>query len=100
MERKQFTFYRSFWEAVKRLSKNDRLAILETIIVYALDGEVPKALSPRQEAVFMLIMPILEASRKKALKGSYFGDTSSTFCEELDEIFTRYKQETENKNKN
>ena len=37
-ERGQFTFYRSFWEAVKGLPKKDRLPILETIISYALNG--------------------------------------------------------------
>ena len=38
--REQFTFYRSFWEAIKRLKKkDDRLSALEAIISYALDDE-------------------------------------------------------------
>ena len=40
MERGQFTFYRSYWEAIKGLKKKeDRLSALEAICAYALDEE-------------------------------------------------------------
>lgn len=72
-ERGQFTFYRSFWEAVKGLPKKDRLPILEAIIEYALDGSVPSGLSQSQNAFFLLVKPNLDASRKKAASGKQGG---------------------------
>ena len=72
-KRKQFTFYRSFWESVQVLPKKDRLPILEAIISYALDGGEPKGLSQSQSAFFMLVKPNLDASRKKANSGKQGG---------------------------
>lgn len=72
-ERKQFTFYRSFWEAVKTLPKKDRLPVLEAIISYALDGEDPKGLTAGQSAFFLLVKPNLDSSRKKAASGKQGG---------------------------
>ena len=71
--RGQFTFYRSFWEAVKGLPKKDRLPILEAIIEYALDGTSPSGLSKSQSAFFLLVKPNLDASRKKAASGKRGG---------------------------
>lgn len=68
-ERGQFTFYRSFWEAVKGLPKKDKLPILEAIIAYALDGIEPSGLSQSQFAFFLLVKPTLDSSRKKAANG-------------------------------
>lgn len=75
-ERGQFTFYRSFWEAVQGLPKKDRLPILEAIIAYALDGEEPKGLSQAQGAFFLLCKPTLDSSRKKATNGKQGGKNS------------------------
>ena len=72
-ERNQFTFYRSFWEAVKGLPKKDRLPILESIIEYALDGKAPSGLSQSQSAFFLLVKPNLDAARKKAANGKQGG---------------------------
>lgn len=76
MERNQFTFYRSFWEAVQGVSKRDRLPILEAIIGYALDGRKPEGLSTSQWAFFLLCKPTLDASRKKAENGKQGGSKS------------------------
>lgn len=73
MERGQFTFYRSFWEAVKRLSKKDRLAVLEAIVVYGLDGEERQDLTPKQEGFFVLIKPVLDTGRSRARVGKLGG---------------------------
>ena len=70
MERGQFTFYRSFWEGVKRLSQKDRLAVLEAIIEYGLNGR-ERELTPRQEGIFVLIRPVLATGRKKARGGKH-----------------------------
>ena len=43
MERSQFTFYRSFYEALRRLPKKARLEAYEAIAAYALDGVEPDA---------------------------------------------------------
>ena len=72
-KRGQFTFYRSFWEAIKGLPKKDRLPILEAIISYALDGDEPKALTLSQSAFFSLVKPNLDASRRKASNGKQGG---------------------------
>lgn len=72
-ERGQFTFYRSFWEAVKGLPKKDKLPILEAIISYALDGVEPSGLSQSQLAFFLLVKPTLDSSRKKAANGKQGG---------------------------
>ena len=71
--RSQFTFYRSFWEAIQSLPKKDRLPVLEAIISYALDGVTPSGLSQSQSAFFLLVKPNLDASRKKAANGKQGG---------------------------
>lgn len=71
--RGQFTFYRSFWDAVKGLPKKDRLPILEAVIEYALDGTAPSGLSQSQNAFFLLVKPNLDSSRKKAASGKQGG---------------------------
>ena len=76
MERNQFTFYRSFWEAVKGVPKRDRLPILEAIISYALDEFEPVGLSSFQAAFFLLVRPTLDTSRKKAVSGKQGGSKS------------------------
>lgn len=72
-KRSQFTFYRSFWEAVQSLPKKDKLPVLEAIISYALDGDSPTGLTQSQSAFFLLVKPNLDASRKKAASGKQGG---------------------------
>jgi hypothetical protein len=94
-ERNQFTFYRSFWEAVKGLPKKDRLPILESIIEYALDGKSPSGLSQSQSAFFLLVKPNLDASRKKAANGKQGGSKSKAKSKQ-----TETKKENEEENEN
>lgn len=72
MERGQFTFYRSFWEAIKELPPKDRNALLNAICAYALDGEEPK-LTGIQMSIFILIRPTLDTSARKAESGRLGG---------------------------
>ena len=72
MERNQFTFYRSFWEGARRLSQKDRLAVLEAIIEYGLNGR-ERELTGRQEGIFVLIRPVLDTGRKRAKVGKQGG---------------------------
>lgn len=73
MERGQFTFYRSFWESIKGLpNKRDQYALVEAICEYALDGNLPK-LTASQNAIFVLVKPVLDTGRKKAENGKQGG---------------------------
>ena len=94
-ERSQFTFYRSFWEAVKGLPKKDRLPILESIMEYALDGKAPSGLSQSQSAFFLLVKPNLDASRKKAANGKQGGSKPKAKGKQ-----TQREKEVEKENEN
>ena len=65
MKRDQFTFYRSYFEALKSLPARDFKAALLAICSYALDEEEP-SLSGVPNSVFILIRPTLDSGRKKA----------------------------------
>lgn len=73
VKRNQFTFYRSYWEAMKNLSKRDRQVILEAVITYALDGQITVGMSSTQQAMFSLIKPTLDSGRRKAKYGKLGG---------------------------
>ena len=72
MEREQFTFYRSYYEALKKLSKRDREQAIMAICAYALDEEeIP--LSGAAAVVFLLVKPTLDTGRKRASSGKQGG---------------------------
>lgn len=103
MERGQFTFYRSFWEAVKTLSKKDRLAVLEAIIRFALDGEETGELTLRQEGLFVLIKPVLDTGRSRAKVGKLGGSKTKANAKQKlrekeieKEVEKEVEKETEN----
>ena len=75
MERGQFTFYRSYWEAIKGLKKKeDRLSALEAICAYALDEE-ERPMTDVAAGMFILIKPTLDSGARKARSG-VLGGTS------------------------
>ena len=76
MIRDGFLFYRSYYEAIQKLAKKDRLSAYEAIFEYALN-ENELGLSGAQAAVFMLIKPTLDASNKKAESGRMGGKARS-----------------------
>lgn len=65
MRRDQFTFYRSYYEALKHLPKRDQTSVLMAVIGYALDETEP-SLSGVPLSVFTLIRPTLDSGRNKA----------------------------------
>lgn len=75
--RKQFTFYRSYYEALQELPKREQTSVLMAIIGYALDGAEPN-LTGTSRAVFLLIKPTLDAGRKKAENGKSGGKPKQT----------------------
>lgn len=66
MERKQFTFYRSYYEAIKHLPEREKAKVLMAILSYALDDLMPEGLSGAALSVFTLIRPTLDSGRVKA----------------------------------
>ena len=64
--RNQFTFYRSYFDSVEHLPKARRYEALRALILYALEGISPEALSPAAAGVFEAIRPNLDSGRTKA----------------------------------
>ena len=76
MNRKQFTFYESFYWAIRRIkSKSARCDAYEALFEYALCGKEPnlEKLPDSVAIAFELIRPTLDASRRKAKSGSKGG---------------------------
>lgn len=67
--RKQFTFYRSYYQALMQLPKCHRLRLVEAILAYGLDRKEPEGLNGIQSAAFILISPTLEAGWSKSEAG-------------------------------
>ena len=65
MKREQFTWYRSYYEALRTLPAKDFKVAVLAICAYALDEEVP-SLSGVPNSVFTLIRPTLDSGRNKA----------------------------------
>lgn len=75
-ERGQFTFYKSFFEAAKRIkSKTARCDFYDAICEYALNGIEPymDKLSDAAAVGFIGAKPNLDASRRKAENGKHGG---------------------------
>ena len=72
-DRKQMTFYVSFWDAINNLSKKDQLPVFRAVISYGLFGTHEERLTVSQNAFFSLIKPGLDSARKKSLSGKQGG---------------------------
>ena len=64
--RKQFTFYRSYYDALMQLPAASRGKIFVAIMEYGLFGKEPEGLNSVQKACFFLIKPTLEAGIKRS----------------------------------
>ncbi len=62
MARDSFVFYRSFFEAIKRMPPDVQTEVYPAIVEYALDGKEPKGLSDIAQGVFILVKPNIDAS--------------------------------------
>lgn len=70
--RDSFVFYRSFYEAIKKLKDKDKLAAYNAICNYALNGE--DALNDGSAAaVYCLIKPLVDANNKRYENGKKGG---------------------------
>ena len=99
MKRKQFTFYRSFYEGMMCLPKSCRLEFIQAVIEFALDGVEPGDMNKKLTGQFVLIRPILETAAKKAEWGARGGSISKrkkiSKGEDKTEIETEIETETE-----
>lgn len=79
MERKQITFYLSFYRAIRRIKKKaDRCDAYDALFDYAFSGIEPDMdkLPDAAAIAFVLVKPNIDASNKKAVNGSKGGSTS------------------------
>lgn len=98
MERNQFTFYKSFIHAVERIKKPaHQLTALKCIIWYALRGDIPSldALPESVAAVLEIVMPTLQASRRKSANGTVGAKATHSGKSE----FAKTTDSSKNKNK-
>ena len=79
--RSQFTFYRSFYEAISKIKKStDRVKAYDMICAYALNQEEPD-LTDAPEAVaivFDLLRPVLDKAKAKSESGQKGGSKSKS----------------------
>lgn len=64
-----FVFYRSFYEAVRELSKDIQLEVYSAIIEYALNGRRIDGLKPISRSIFSLVLPQLDANNARYRNG-------------------------------
>ena len=76
--RKQFTFYKSYYDAISELPKKDQSALILAVCAYAIYEEPPKGLSIAASTAFKLIKPTLDSGRKKAENGSMKGKANES----------------------
>ena len=68
MKRDSFVFYRSFYEAIKKLNKKDKLTVYSHICQYAL-GEKTDEIDGVPAAIFDLIKPQIDANFRRYENG-------------------------------
>lgn len=69
MHRKQFTFYRSFAEVIKKLpTKSEKLQAYEMLTQYGLDQTEPdlEAVKPSVAMLFHMVQPVMDTAHKRA----------------------------------
>lgn len=71
--RNQFTFYRSYYDAIQELPKEERADIVLAICGYGLYEAEPEGLSAVGSAFFKLARPTLDSGRRKAENGKKGG---------------------------
>lgn len=100
--RDSVVFYRSFWEAIKRLPESDRLAALTAVIEYGLDGVEPEPCGVAA-AIYIMAKPQIDANNKRYINGKKGGrpekDNQQETQKEPKENQTETKHEPKEKEK-
>jgi len=68
-QRNSFTFYRSFYEAIKELPEKNQLILYKSIIEYSLYYKKPVGLSGIDKTIWTLVEPSLTSSINKSKAG-------------------------------
>ena len=103
MERKQFTFYGSFFRAMRKIkSKIARADIYDSICAYALFEEVPDEdnIHPTALAIFEMARPVLDTAKEKALAGAEGGKKRKASKPEADTKQMESEKEKEKEKEN
>ena len=93
--RNQFTFYKSYYDAIQELPKRDQSALILAVCAYAIYEEPPKGLSIAASTAFKLIKPTLDSGRKKAENGSMKGKANESKAEANESKTEAKKSKTE-----
>lgn len=95
LQRKQFTFYRSFWEAAEALPEKEQLDFIRALCDYALHGTEPTELRGAASiAAFCIVRPLLDKSRRQAAatlaaKSKGKGEAEEDGCGQNELCFTQ-----------
>lgn len=109
MERNQFTFYSSFFNAISRIKKKAaRADAYDAICAYALRGIEPDldTIDDTAAIAFEFAKPTLDASKRKAESGSKGGSSKQTeangkqTASKTENSASKKKNKDKNKNKN
>ena len=98
MKKESFVYYRSFWDAIQTRPDNERLALYDTILLYAFEGKQSE-LQGVEYSIFTLIKPQIDANHRKWENGFKGGRPNSNKVglkdvgEGSDEITTGFKNE-------
>lgn len=68
-KRSQFVFYREYWDAAQTLPRTERLAFLEALTQFALDGTRDVVLTRKQAQAMLNIVDLLEKERRQSSEG-------------------------------
>lgn len=82
--RKSFTFFREYWDAVKGLTPLERLAAIDGIAEYALCGRCDMKAGRAFEA-FMSVKPIIDAEIRESREGR----RSKEYCDWRKAVYER-----------
>lgn len=80
--RQQFTFYRSYYDAIQELPKEEQASIILAVCAYAIYETEPLGLTPAASMAFKLIRPTLDSGRKKAESGKKGGSKPKAKCKQ------------------
>ena len=78
MERESFTFYRSYYEAIKNHPRDVQYEIYTAIMEYALYGNLPENPKPITASVFALVRPMIDANTARYVNGKKGGRKSNS----------------------
>lgn len=68
-----FVFYKSFYDSISKLPKENQVEIYDAVCSYSFYGEKPENLSSIAEAIFVLMKPNIDSAQKRYKQNSENG---------------------------